>query len=277
MQPERSSAIAAEKRKIFLQAIALEWCKLLFILYFAKKWKKGYWIVFEGYVVSIYTKENAIGEITIVCNDDSFDIDTMPDGFTGIRINVSSKFYEMNLKDKITEESEVMVFGSLNKFKDYYPSVRSNGIIVMDDIKTEKIIQDVTAGFQSDFARDESNEDEPDDEKPSGKIDGTVESDDDDDDDDKPKQTAKPASKSPPSKKSKDEDDEDEDEDDKPKQPAKPVKKAPAKDKGKGKGKDKGKASDDDDDDLDDDEPKSKKVEKKQHRKKDDDDDEELE
>ena len=216
----------------------------------ASDWKKGKWIVFEGYVVSIYTKENAIQEMTIICNDDSFDIDNMPDGFTGIRINVPTKLYEMSLKDKITEESEVMVFGQLNKFKEFYPSIRAFGIIVLDGVgKPEKIIQDVTAGFQSDFSKDVINENAEESEE---KMEGTI------DDYEEPDKTVN-SDKEEESEEDTSEKEEDDDEldgdfniEEKPSSKKKPVK-----------------DDDDFDDDIEDDEPKQKsKIQKSLPKKK---------
>jgi len=158
--------------------------------------------------------------------------------------------YEMSLKDKITEESEVMVFGQLNKFKEFYPSIRAYGIIVLDGVgKPEKIIQDVTAGFQSDFSKDVINENAEESEE---KMEGTI------DDYEEPDKTVN-SDKEEESEEDTSEKEEDDDEldgdfniEEKPSSKKKPVK-----------------DDDDFDDDIEDDEPKQKsKIQKSLPKKK---------
>lgn len=155
----------------------------------AGEWKKGKFVIFEGYVVNIYTKVNTIKEMTILCNDDSFDINEQPDDFTGVRLNVSDVFYNINLKEKITEESDIIAVGQINKYKDYYPSLRCGGMIVMDVSKPENMIADVTSDFKTDYEQPEMSigtiddmdeeKDEPDEEPDEEPEDEPVEEEDD--------------------------------------------------------------------------------------------------
>lgn len=118
-------------------------------------WSHGYFTFFKGYVIG-FQRETQLGDTyrkIVICDDESFDIDDEPENYRGVRVEIPQGLWELGVKDRIAEESEILVCGNLSKWQDFLPSIRAWGVIVLDGGQPEKIIKDVTIDFESDFAQ----------------------------------------------------------------------------------------------------------------------------